>query len=325
MTARSALLITASAALLTLSGGCGGAFPEPVPEHRRWLTLPPDIRVLIDAPASVDSTLPSALILFALPNGNTIEMTAGRTMHEGLDWHYDIQHIAAQTRFLRAASKDRNIFVAYLETPQKSWPAWRRTNPDNASVIARTADILRFETGAMDNVTLSGHSGGGSFINGFLNAYDTLPAFVRRIAYLDANYSFDDDSLGHGRKLTHWLAEDTARTLAVIAYDDREITLNGKRVVGPDGGTYRATQRMLHSFRLRTSIDSSSAPPLTEWRGFGGQSRFIVHHNPDTLILHTVLVERNGFIHAMLLRTPQEEHGYRFYGERVYGRLIRSE
>ena len=33
----------------------------------------------------------------------------------------------------------------------------------------------------------------------------------------------------------------------------------------------------------------------------------------------------NGFIHAMLLRTPQEEHGYRFYGERVYGRLIRSE
>lgn len=325
MTVRIALRIAAYAALVVLGLGCGAAIPEPAPEHRRWLTLPPDIRVLLDVPASVDSTLPSSLILYALPNGNTIEMTAGRTMREGLDWHHDIQHIAAQTRFLRTERRDRNIFVAYLETPQKSWPAWRRNHTDNASDIARTVEILRFETGGTVDVSLSGHSGGGSFINGFLNAYDSIPPFVRRIAYLDANYSFDDDSLGHGRKLTRWLDGDSARTLAVIAYDDREITLNGKKVVGPDGGTFRATQRMLHSFRLRTGIDSSSTPPLTEWRGFGGQGRFIVHQNPDTLILHTVLVERNGFIHAMLLRTPFEERRYRFYGERVYNRLIRSE
>jgi len=41
------------------------------------------------------------LILYALPNGNTIEQTKGRRVAEGLDWHFGIQHIAAQTRYLR--------------------------------------------------------------------------------------------------------------------------------------------------------------------------------------------------------------------------------
>jgi len=40
------------------------------------------------------------------------------------------------------------------------------------------------------------------------------------------------------------LKGEPTRRLVVIAYDDRNITLDGKPVVGPTGGTYRATERM---------------------------------------------------------------------------------
>ena len=39
-----------------------------------------------------------------------------------------------------------------------------------------------------------------------------------------------------------------SRRLIVLAYDDREIMLDGKKVVGPDGGTFRATGRMRDAF-----------------------------------------------------------------------------
>src|SRR5205814_6050771 len=55
------------------------------------------------------------LILYALPNGNTTEQTIGKTIQSGDDWHYDIQHIGAQTRFLRRMLPNRPIIVAYLE------------------------------------------------------------------------------------------------------------------------------------------------------------------------------------------------------------------
>ncbi|MCK7541677.1 MAG: hypothetical protein MZV63_67720 [Marinilabiliales bacterium] len=63
---------------------------------------PPGTRILINAPLNGfgdgDRVL---LILYALPNGNTIEQTFGKKLHAGDDWHFDIQHIGAQTRFLR--------------------------------------------------------------------------------------------------------------------------------------------------------------------------------------------------------------------------------
>jgi hypothetical protein len=44
--------------------------------------------------------------------------------------------------------------------------------------------------------------------------------------------------------------------------------------------------------------------------------------NPERKILHTVQVERNGFIHAMLSGTAAEGKGYDYFGERVFTNWI---
>ena len=69
------------------------------------------------------------LVVYALPNGNTLEQTLGRKLRNGDDWHFDIQHIAAQTRFLRGAIADRALVVA------SSKPS-RRVGPLRASSMA---------------------------------------------------------------------------------------------------------------------------------------------------------------------------------------------
>ena len=192
------------------------------------------------------------------------------------------------------------------------------------SLVGTIVSMVRKECGDPDDVMIAGHSGGGSFLNGFINAYDTIPAFIRRIAYLDANYSYAD-SLDHGGKLLHWLRADSSHHLCVIAYDDREIMLNRKKVVGPDGGTYRATQRMIRRFTPETEIAFRQDSVIQQFTAFGKRALFTIHTNPDTLILHTVLVERNGFIHTVLIDTPQDEKNYRFFGDRVYNSMIREE
>ncbi len=55
------------------------------------------------------------LIFYALPKGSSIEHTFGRNAKPGIDYRYDLQHIGAQTRFLRSRIKDRMIILAYLE------------------------------------------------------------------------------------------------------------------------------------------------------------------------------------------------------------------
>jgi len=248
-------------------------------------------------------------------------MTAGKKLQSGDDWHFDIQHIAAQVRFLRNTLNDRTILIAYLEAAQKSWPAWRKKYEYKDSEVARIVDYVRFETGNPESVILSGHSGGGSFITGFINAFDTIPGYISRIAYLDANYSYDD-SLNHGKKLLHWLQSDTAHKLSVIAYDDREIVFNGKKVIGPTGGTFRATQRMLQRFTQSTDISSRKDSTIQQYSALNNRARFTIHTNPDTLILHTILVEKNGLIHSVLFNTTFEEKNYKFFGERAYSNSI---
>ncbi len=307
-------------AFLLFIGSCSSTKELPENEINKFYSFTPETRVLVNSPITVDSK-PVLLILYALPNGNTIEMTAGKKMNEGDDWHYDIQHIAAQVRFLRNTLREYSIVVAYLEAAQKSWPAWRKKYEYKDSEVARIVNYVRFETGNPSQVILSGHSGGGSFITGFINAFDSIPEYITRISYLDANYSYED-SLNHGKKLLHWLRSDTTHKLSVISFDDREIVFNGKKVVGPSGGTFHATQRMLQYFREYTDIKSFQDSTIVQYESFNNRLRIIVHSNPDTLILHTVLVERNGLIHSVLFNTEQEEKNYKFFGERAYSNLI---
>jgi hypothetical protein len=68
-----------------------GFSPSPhFDEQIRESTFAPEVLVRINAPgpAHFDRRLPIRLVVFALPNGNTIPQTVGRRMEPGLDWHF---------------------------------------------------------------------------------------------------------------------------------------------------------------------------------------------------------------------------------------------
>src|SRR5215469_377411 len=175
-------------------------------EQVRVFKFEPGVTATMVAARDFNPLQPTVLIIYALPNGNTTQQTIGRALAPGDDWHFDIQHIGAQMRLLRAANPGRNLVIAYLENTQKSWPAWRAANPNNSVLTAGMVTRLRAELpgNTVPDVWLTGHSGGGSFTFGFINGFDAIPAYVSRIAFLDSDYAFGDDP-GHGPKLIAWL------------------------------------------------------------------------------------------------------------------------
>lgn len=281
--------------------------------------LPEGIRLVWLAPGDYDSRRPTSFIIYATPNGNTIEQTLGRQMGPGVDWHFDIQHIAAQTRLLRARDRDQNVVLVCTEADGLSWPAWRQKHADNAEIIHRMVDSIERRLPAQRaRVDLTAHSGGGSLIWGFINGAPAIPSYVGRIAFLDANYSYSSEDR-HGDKLVAWLNGDPARRLIVMAYDDRNIVLNDKPVIGPTGGTYRATHRMLDDFRKQGEISETHKDPFNEYRWQADRAFFLILSNQQNKILHTALVgEMNGFLHAMTLDTRLEERWGSFGGPRAY-------
>ena len=99
---------------------------------------------------------------------------------KGVDWHYDIQHVAAQVRLLRALQPNDRIVLICAEAGGLSWPNWRRTQPDANATIARMVESWRRRFGSDDcQVTLTGHSGGGSFMFGVVEASQEIPAYYR--------------------------------------------------------------------------------------------------------------------------------------------------
>ncbi|HVJ84005.1 MAG TPA: hypothetical protein VM452_00095 [Caulifigura sp.] len=290
-------------------------------EWTREAWLEHSVHVVMNLPADFDPARPTQLIIFATPNGNTVEQTLGCKPEQGADWRVDIQHIAAQTRVWRRLNPGRNIVLACLAAEGLSWPAWRQSRKDNAETILRIIDTLRGWLPEKPPVTLACHSGGGSFLFGFINSAETIPDWVERFVFLDANYSYDDEQK-HGDKLLAWLAGDQNRRLVVIAYDDREITLNGKKVVGETGGTYRATGRMRARFERDIKLAEQKAAAFVTTTGLNDQIVMHVHPNPDNKILHTVLVgEMNGHLEGLSLGTGQRTWGV-FGGPSAYSDLV---
>ncbi len=118
-----------------------------------------DVTITIDQPIKkINSKKKAMLILFALPNGNTTAQTMGKKMEEGDDWHFDIQHIKAQTHFLRNQLTHKNIIVAYLENKQKSWPAWKQQHSNFALEINHIVDTIS-SLFNKPNIYLNGHIG----------------------------------------------------------------------------------------------------------------------------------------------------------------------
>jgi hypothetical protein len=265
-----------------------------------------EVRYRIDLPADFDSGRPTEVLFFATPNGNTIEQSLGCQPREGLDWHYDIQHIAAQWRTYSRSIKDRNVVLATVQAVSTSWPAWRRdTDQPNGRIRELVGEVLRFVPGDNETLVLSAHSGGGSFLHGYIEA-GPIPDPVRRIIFLDANYSFSADT--HLEPLKAWIGR--GGQFVSYAYDDRNIELDGKKVVGPTGGTWRATQRIVDAFNLGSPAESDQR---LAWSAKGLELK--AEKNPENKILHTRLVEENGLLAALGGR-------WEYRGRRAYSEFI---
>lgn len=290
-------------------------------ERVTWLGWDPEVRIqinrLLDAPHGTDQSKTNALlILYALPNGNSIEQTVGRAIQPGDDMRFRIQHIGAQTRFLRALLPEQEIIVAYLEAQQRAWPAWRKKNGD--ALIPKLIDYVTAQLGNDRNpqLILNGHSGGGSLIFGYLNALEAIPTNIVRIAFLDSNYAYD--SAAHHAKLKTWLDGSAGGSLCVLAYDDANALLNGKSFVSAQGGTWGRSQLMLRDFQNDFAFDSDKKDGLQHYSALSGRIQLFLKENPDRKILHTVQVELNGLIHSVLTGTALQEKSYSYLGARCY-------
>ena len=291
-------------------------------EQELWIKNEPEnVTININAPLYFNTKGETYLVLFALPNGNSIEWTKGKKIQPGDDWHFDIQHIAAQTRFVRSLDKKNNYIIVYLMAEQKSWPVWKRTIQDSKTKIKNLVDSLseRFKV-YRPKIILNGHSGGGSFIFGYLDSVEKIPDYIERICFLDSDYGYEDSL--HTTKLADWL-QNKNHHLFVLAYNDSIVIFNGKQLVSPTGGTWyrsRLMQKRLSTyFSFRTMKDTS----FIRHSALQGRIRIILKENPNGLIYHTVQVERNGFIYSLLSNTKYDKRKYfTYFGDRVYKKYI---
>lgn len=277
--------------------------------------LEPGVKIHINAPAHMPTNREVLLVFYALPNGNTTEQTIGKLLKPGDDWHFDIQHIGAQTRWLRRHAPERPIIVAYLENGLKSWPAWRKQHGD-AGIPAILNTVKHIFKDRPVKVVLTGHSGGGSLTFGYLNSVEAIPGEVERIAFLDSNYAYEGAI--HADKLSRWLSASGQRALCVLAYEDHVALLEGKTFVSQRGGTWGRSQAMLADFSASFRFIKKTNGPLTTHSALDGRVIFALRENPERKTFHTVQVERNGFIHALLTGTRTENQGYEYLGERAY-------
>ena len=308
-------------AVLSLPGFATSAYYN---EQVTTFNYIPDIRIHINAPAAkeFDRQKPVALALYALPNGNTIEQTVGKELAAGDDWHYDIQHIGAQTRFLRKKISTCNLVTVYLEARQRSWPAWKNQNSNYAEIIRTLVEYLKscFRE-YQPFVVLTGHSGGGRFIFSFLDAFAEIPGYVDRICFLDSNYGYEHM---YGDKLIQWLDASPEHYLSVLAYNDSVALYQGAPIVSPTGGTWYRSRMMQADLAHRYDFSTNEDDGFIRHEALNGRIKILLKKNPEQKILHTVQVARNGYIHTMLSGTPLENQDYEYYGERIYDSLVQA-
>jgi hypothetical protein len=294
-------------------------------ERIAFFSIDPEITVQINAPSqnSIVATNDVLLVFYALPNGNSIEQTVGRVPNSTNEWHYDIQHIGAQTRFIRSLLPEKTVVLVYLENSLQSWPSWRKKYGDGMipDVIESVKQL--FGTNNVQTV-LNSHSGGGSFIFGYLNAMKAIPDDVVRIAFLDSDYAYNR-GLGHKDKLVAWLSGNTNRFLSVLAYNDAAGLLNGKPFVSATGGTWGKSHEMQRDLAEAFHFTSRTNGNFERFSALNGRVQFILRDNPERKILHTTQVELNGFIHSLVSGTTNESKGYEYFGERAYLKWIDTE
>jgi hypothetical protein len=280
-----------------------------------------DVKLTLDFPRSFSQKKKNFLILFALPNGNTTAQTMGKKMQEGDDWHFDIQHIRAQTKFIREKIANQNIIVAYLENDYKSWPSWKQKHANYRELITRIIETCLRGIASSEEVSmaLNGHSGGGSFIFGYLASVDTIPGYIKRISFIDSNYGYDSS---YYPKLKDWLHRVKDSHLTVFAYNDSVALYQGKPVVSATGGTWHRSHMMIGDLSTDFHLVKKKTDSLEIWQTKNKRIGFFLKQNLNRGIYHTQQVELNGFIHSILFGTKQDSKGYTYYGSRAYSDYI---
>lgn len=282
----------------------------------------PGIKIHINAPseAEFDKSKPTKLVLYALPNGNSTDWTIGKMPAEGDDWHYHIQHIGAQTRFIRAANQEYNFVTIYLEANTKSWGSWRKAEPMRDEKIKETVEyLLSLFAEYHPHIELNSHSGGGNFIFGFMDANSEIPAYIKKISFIDSNYNWDNER--YGNKLKKWLEASPDNSLFVACYDDANALLDGKPFVSRKGGTWHRTylmQRYLKKNMKRLTWNKTENDSIIYFTANNRRIQFYSRKNPERQIYHTILVERNGYIQSVFSGTKYEGARYQFMGKRAY-------
>ncbi len=282
----------------------------------------PGVKVLINAPSQADFDIskPTKLELYALPNGNTTAWTVGKLPAQGDDWHFQIQHIGAQTRFIRKKDRSCNFVTVYLEAEGKSWGAWRKADEGRDLIIKEIVDSLMSVFASYNpSIGLNSHSGGGNFVFGFIDAVDTIPDYVKRISFLDSDYNWNDDR--YGEKLCRWLGASSQNSLFVACYDDANALYNGKPFVSRKGGTFYRTDMMRKYVRKNlkgVKWDKVKNDSIVYYTADNRRIQFYSRKNPERKIYHTALVERNGFIQSVFAGTESEGDGYRMMSEHAY-------
>lgn len=305
--------------------------PSDIQEQIAWMTTPEGIRVFVNRPldgadektadvATHSPNKPIHLLIYATPNGNTAEETIGsRTLPE-LPFRFGIQHVLAQTRFLRTIDTKETLILAVVQAPKLSWPAFRGADENAGARIPELVETLQKLVSA-ETITLSGHSGGGAFLLEYIQRQPEIPDHVQRLLFLDAIYSWDNAI--HRDKVDKWLNLESQRRLISIAYDDREITLNGRKVIGPEGGTWRATERMKAGFAAVRPLFDDTAEPFLRTQDDTNQVLLLRHPNPENRILHTALVgDMNGLIAGMTFGKSWETTWGKLGDPAVYNALI---
>lgn len=282
----------------------------------------PGIKIQINAPskASFDKDKPTKIVLYALPNGNSTDWTIGKLPAKGDDWHYHIQHIGAQTRYIRKIDHSYNLVTIYLEANTRSWGAWRKIDSERDLKIKETVEyLLELFSDYNPHIELNSHSGGGNFIFGFMDVCTEIPAYVKKISFIDSDYNWNN--IHYGKKLRNWLEGSTENKLFVACYDDANALYDGKPFVSKKGGTWYRTNLMRKFLKKNLKTPEwckAEDDSIIYYTADNRRIQFYFRKNPERRIYHTILVERNGYIHSVLSGTEYENIGYNFMGSRVY-------
>jgi hypothetical protein len=176
-----------------------------------------------------------------------------------------------------------------------------------------------FPSGTHKSLYLNGHSGGGSFILGYLQSMPEIPTIVERITFLDSDYGYDSSFYP---KFKNWLQQNKKNYLTVFAYNDSIALYNGKPIVSEKGGTWYRSHLLLQHLQQGFPIHNTRRDSLVVYESNNKRIAFFFKENPERKIFHTQQVELNGFIHSVLYGTKKENNGYEYFGPRAYSKFI---